>query len=282
MFGEMLTLSLILTPLSFETKKQKLPDTKSSTAASMNLLGFLVNVVREHFPHLLDFQEDLKEAGSAARISASINDVIKQYTDLRQGLKQLNTELAEYWSDESILDAEDKFASVMTKYRTSAAAKFEQLESLYVNMDASWKDVIVFYGENPKMMRPDEFFAVFARFLDNWEKAVQADEKYKAKLQKEEQKRKLEEERKERAKQKQAKEIDSVDISAQAATGTDDDRRMMDNLLDKLRSGEVEARTRRRQKPRRNETGDAKPEQVLDEMDTTVSALDLLNSLDTL
>lgn len=251
----------------------------------MNLLGFLVNVVREHFPHLLDFQEDLKEAGSAARISASINDVIKQYTDLRQGLKQLDTELAEYWSDESILDAEDKFASVMTKYRTSAAAKFEQLESLYVNMDASWKDVIVYYGENPKMMRPDEFFAVFARFLDNWEKAVQADERHKAKLEKEEQKRKLEEERKERAKQKQAKEIDSVDISAQAATGTDDDRRMMDNLLDKLRSGEVEARTRRRQKPRRNETGDAstgKPEQVMDDMDTTVSALDLLNSLDTL
>jgi hypothetical protein len=249
------------------------------------LLSFLVGVVRQHFPHLLEFQEDLKEAGSAARISASINDVIKQYTELRQGLKQLNVELAEYWSDESILDEEDKFPNVMTKYRTSAAAKFEQLETLYVNMDASWKDVIVYYGENPKVMRPDEFFAVFARFLDNWHKAVLADEKYKEKLQKEEQKKKMEEERKERLKQKQAHEIDSVDISAQAETGTDDDRRMMDNLLDKLRSGEVEARTRRRQKPRRTESADtstAKPERVLDEMDTSVSALDLLNSLDNL
>jgi hypothetical protein len=250
------------------------------------LLGFLAGVVRQHFPHLLDFQEDLKESGSAARISASINDVIKQYTELRQGLKQLNVELAEYWSDESILDGEDKFPSVMTKYRTSAAAKFEQLETLYVNMDASWKDVIVYYGENPKVMRPDEFFSVFARFLDNWQKAILADEKYKERLQKEEQKKKIEEERKERLKQKHAHEIDSVDISAQAETGTDDDRRMMDNLLDKLRSGEIEARTRRRQKPHRTESGGdaatSKREQVLDEMETTVSALDLLNSLNTL
>ncbi|KAJ2962598.1 hypothetical protein NQZ79_g2242 [Umbelopsis isabellina] len=261
----------------------KLSDTKSSTASSVNLLGFLAGIVRKHFPHLLDFQEDLKEAGAAARISASINDVIKQYTELRQGLKQLDAELAEYWSDETALEPDDKFASVMTKYRTSAGAKFEQLETLYVNMDASWKDVIVYYGENPKAMRPDEFFSVFARFLDGWQKAVIADEKYKEKLEKDEQKRKFEEERKEKLKQKHTHEIESVDISAQAETGTDEDRRMMDNLLDKLRSGEVEARTRRRQNPRRKDTSNSdQPSTISDELETTVSALDLLNRLESL
>jgi hypothetical protein len=101
---------------------------------------------------------------------ASVNDIIQQYTDMRQSLKQLDHELKTHWTTEKTghIDQDDQFLQVMKDHHQAASDRFEDLEALYLNMDAKWKVTMVFFGENPKSMRPDDFFSVFAAFLAHW------------------------------------------------------------------------------------------------------------------
>ncbi|KAG0177062.1 hypothetical protein DFQ29_005302 [Apophysomyces sp. BC1021] len=261
----------------------KLADTKASNVSSLSLLHVLTGVTRRQFPHLLGFLDDLKDANQAQRIMASVNDMVQQYTDLRQGLKQLKLELDTRWQPEDVeLEEGDRFAEVMAEHHEAAANRFEELETLYVNMDAKWKDVMTFYGENPKVMRPDDFFGNFAQFVASWKIAAAAEEKHTQKMERDEKRKNEEEARKQRLEAKKEAEavaadktvsrVEGVDISEEATTGTDDDRNMMDNLLAKLRTGEAEVRTRQRKA--RNRPVDESAEEA-------ISAEDLLKSLQT-
>ncbi|KAI7869247.1 hypothetical protein BDF14DRAFT_1951245 [Spinellus fusiger] len=255
----------------------KLADTKASNISSLSLLNVLAGVTRREFPHILAFLDDLSNAAQATRIMASINDMVQQYTEMRQSLKQLDAELGMKWQSEDVeLEEGDRFLQVMSEHRESASNKFEELETLYINMDAKWKDVMLFYGENPKVMRPDDFFGIFAQFVAKWKDAAIQEEKFALRAEREEKRLLEEEERKARLQaKKEASAIDEstsqqrvegVDISegnlyclyyyyilyfnplyafVEGITGTEDDRKMMDNLLAKLRTGESEVRTRR-------------------------------------
>lgn len=100
---------------------------------------------------------------------ASINDLVQQYTEMRKGMKELALELGTKWQPEDVeLEEDDKFREIMEKHNDEATTRFQVLESLYVNMDAKWKDVMTYYGENPKVMRPDDFFSTFSRFVTSW------------------------------------------------------------------------------------------------------------------
>lgn len=101
---------------------------------------------------------------------ASVNDLVQQYTDIRQTLKQLEDELTTHWTSDKVgpLDPDDLFPSIMTEYHKVAALRFKDLEALYFTMDSKWKKVISFFGHDPKTMRPDDFFSVFAKFLTQW------------------------------------------------------------------------------------------------------------------
>ncbi|KAI8096734.1 formin homology 2 domain-containing protein [Halteromyces radiatus] len=265
----------------------KLVDTRASNVSSLTLLHVLTGIVRRHFPHVLQFVRDLKDAPQAARVMASINDMVQQYTEMRQSLKQLTLELGTKWQPEDVtLEEGDRFLDVMTEHCEAANNRFEDLETLYVNMDAKWKDVMMFYGENPKAMRPDDFFSTIAQFVTSWKEASIAEEKHSQKIEREEKRKQEELARKERQKKKKIQDtakdesssqrITGVDISEDANTGTDADRNMMDDLLAKLRVGDVEVRTRRtggKQKSRQKQCNDVD--------DDTLSAEALLKSLQT-
>lgn len=147
----------------------KLVDTKASNVSSLTLLHVLTGVARRQFPQLLQFLEDLKEVEQAARITASLNDMVQQYIEVKKDLEDLNLELGTKWQPEDVeLEEGDRFRDVMTAYKDNALNRFENLKTLYINMDAKYKDVMTYYGENPKVMRPDDFFSVFARFVVTW------------------------------------------------------------------------------------------------------------------
>ena len=152
----------------------QLVDTKASNISSLTLLHVVTGVTRRQFPQLLQFLQDLKDIEQASRIMASLNDMIQQYTEMRKGLKDLDLELGTHWQPEDVeLDEEqDRFRPVMGKYQEKASLRFQDLQTLYINMDASWKDVMTWYGENPKVMRPDDFFGTFARFVVTWKVGV--------------------------------------------------------------------------------------------------------------
>lgn len=176
---------------------------------------------------------------------ASIADIVQQYTDMRQGLKHLGVELEAYWKGQHQNDKQDRFYSVMEEYRTSATGRFEELEALYVNVDAKWKDTMVYYGENPRNKRPDEFFGIFSRFIASWKTSAVEEANYTRQQELAEKRRKEVEERRIRA----LKIMDTTDSNSsedtESVSSNHDDRRLMDDLLEKLRSGEKENRPRR-------------------------------------
>lgn len=184
----------------------KLADTKASNVSSVTLLHVLAGVTKRQFPQLLDFLQDLKDVEQAARITASLNDMIQQYTEMRKGLKELDLELGTKWQPEDVeLEEGDRFREVMTTYKEDASNRFQDLQTLYINMDSTYKDVMTYYGENPKVMRPDDFFGTFARFVITWKEATTAEEKMALKQERDEKRKRDEEERKERMRIKKEK-----------------------------------------------------------------------------
>lgn len=152
----------------------KLVDTKASNVSSINLLHVVAGATRRQFPKLLQFLEDLKDIEQAARIVAGLNEMIQQYADIEKGLKILDKELNESWKpgEGNFDETEDYFPAVMKKYQEEANNRFEDLKTLYVNMDAACNDVMSYYGEEPTVARPDDFFSTFARFVSAWKVAI--------------------------------------------------------------------------------------------------------------
>lgn len=150
---------------------------------------------------------------------ASVSDIVQEYTDLRQGLKQLGIELETYWKQND--SEQDRFQSVMEDYRALVLERFEEIETLYVNMDAKWKNVMIFYGETPQSMRPDEFFATFSQFLNSWKQCAYEEIKHHEIKEKEQKRQEVTKEKEQRLKESQVEEGPLVD-----------------DLLAKLRSGE--------------------------------------------
>lgn len=53
--------------------------------------------------------------------------MVEQYTEMRQHLKKLDTELETQWQNVE-LDPNDRFLQVMTKHRNAATERFEELK----------------------------------------------------------------------------------------------------------------------------------------------------------
>lgn len=133
----------------------------------------------------------------------------------------------------------DRFMQVMQEFCQSANDRFEELEALYVNVDFKWKDIMQYYGENPKTMKPDEFFQIFAKFIKSWKIAAVEELNYTEGIEREE-RRKIESEEKRRA-------LSVGEISdSDSHTSEGNDRRIMDNLMEELRSGKGENKMRQR------------------------------------
>ncbi|KAG0169559.1 hypothetical protein DFQ28_004162 [Apophysomyces sp. BC1034] len=246
----------------------KLVDTKG-TEGNTTLLHFLVDSVESKFPRLHQFLDDLRETGQACRVT--LQDMVKDYNELRSGLQKLIQELDNHYEEDYEAPAGDHFAKVMRKFRDEAIGKFEELEVRYTSMDVAYKDVVGYYGENPDQMKPDEFFGIFKTFTSSWERAMSDNKTARQKLERMEYVRRMEDERKERIK---AQKLRGVDTSDSAASGTDEDKNIMDNLLDKLRAGELDTSMKRRNE-RPNNRRMQRSESV------AIMAEDLLKSIQT-
>lgn len=99
----------------------------------------------------------------------TLQDVVKEYNELRSGLQKLIDELDAHYGDDYKPEPGDNFAKTMVEFRDKALEKFEELEVRYTSMDVAYKDAVAFYGENPNEMKPDEFFGIFKTFTSSWE-----------------------------------------------------------------------------------------------------------------
>jgi hypothetical protein len=254
-------------------------DTKATDNSNLTLLHILIGIVRQQFPHILSFIDDLKDVPQAARIMASISDIVQEYTDMRQGLRQLGIELDTYWKGGQVDLEQDRFYVVMEDYRNSVMERFEEIETLYINMDAKWKNVMTFYGENPQTIRPDEFFTIFSKFIECWKTCAYEELKYTQN--KEREQKRIEEMEEKRLKS----------LQANTDTKQDEEGPLVDDLLAKLRSGESltkrrKSRVRRMFKhtksfKRRSSSSSVRRDSIssVNSLAPSISAEDLLRSL---
>lgn len=147
----------------------KLVDTRA-TSNDTTLLHFLCTTIEEKFPSISEnLLKDLELCGEACRVT--IQDLIKDYNELRVGLQTLIHELDCHYSNEYEAIPGDNFATVMYNFRDRAIEKFDQLEVRYTSMDVAYKDVVSYFGEDASDMKPDEFFGIFQTFTSSWNKA---------------------------------------------------------------------------------------------------------------
>ncbi|CAO3587923.1 unnamed protein product [Absidia cylindrospora] len=217
----------------------KLVDTKASNNDS-TLLHFLISTMESKFGNTSNqVLEDLKLCGEACRVT--IQDLVKDYNELRTGLQQITYELDRYNGLDYVTLDDDKFELVMSSFRDMAVEKFDQLEVRYTSMDVAYKDVVSYFGENPDDMKPDEFFSIFKTFTSSWERAKSDLEGIRKKQAQAEKARQYEEQRQQRI--KQAKSSTHV---IEAVSENLEDKHIMDNLLERLRAGEMATATKQR------------------------------------
>lgn len=132
--------------------------------------------------------------------TVTIQDLIKDYNELRVGLQTLIHELDYHYGSDYEAEQDDNYASVMYNFRDRAIERFDQLEVRYTSMDVAYKDVVSYFGEDPGDMKPDEFFGIFQTFNSSWTKAKSDIETHKKKAQQAEKAKEFQEQRKARLK----------------------------------------------------------------------------------
>ncbi|KAF9089575.1 Dishevelled associated activator of morphoproteinsis 2 [Mortierella sp. AD031] len=227
----------------------KLVDTKASNAPNMTLLHFLTSITETTLPDVLNYQQEIAACGTACRVS--LPDLQTDFNHLKTKIKELKTELHTHYFNGWKCSPEDRFYEVMQPFMAT------------VEMEAQYKEVVKFYGEDCRDETRRTFTASF-------EKAREDNQKQK---EKELWREKAKTAAKARQEQMAAKKnrINVQGGGSHDAEGGGDDKEMMDNLLETLRNeGDNDASRRDR---RRKNRVDHTPANV------TVKAQGLLTSL---
>ncbi|CAJ0768525.1 4272_t:CDS:2, partial [Entrophospora sp. SA101] len=242
-----------------------LVDTKASTNSSLTLLHFLANTIESKLPHINEFIEELKDSGLACRVSQQ--EMTGEYRLIGTKLNDLEVELDKNFTDVE-LEENDRFPEIMRDFVKRTKSQFEELQLKYTSMEVAYKDVVSYFGEDPKSTKPDEFFGIFKTFISSYERA-----RHDNKVQKERElvlQKRIEEIE---SRKKKQKDKTSISVKEGIAQDSSEEKYLMDNLLETLRDGrDLDTRTRRKR-------GAGKEKRIERSMSIAVKAESILNRL---
>ncbi|MBZ3872096.1 Disheveled-associated activator of morphogenesis 1 [Sciurus carolinensis] len=204
----------------------KIADTKSSIDKNITLLHYLITIVENKYPKVLNLNEELRDIPQAAKVN--MTELDKEISTLRSGLKAVETEL-EYQKTQPPQPG-DKFVSVVSQFITVASFSFSDVEDLLAEAKDLFTKAVKHFGEDSGKIQPDEFFGIFDQFLQAVSEAKQENENMR--------KRKEEEERRARM-EAQLKEQRERERKMRKAKENSEESGEFDDLVSALRSGEV-------------------------------------------
>lgn len=204
----------------------KIADTKSSIDKNITLLHYLITIVENKYPKVLNLSEELQDIPQAAKVN--MTELDKEISTLRSGLKAVETEL-EYQKSQPPQPG-DKFVSVVSQFITLASFSFSDVEDLLAEAKELFTKAVKHFGEEAGKIQPDEFFGIFDQFLQAVTEAKQENENMR--------KRKEEEERRARL-EAQLKEQRERERKMRKAKESSEESGEFDDLVSALRSGEV-------------------------------------------
>ncbi|XP_054033348.1 formin-like protein 3 isoform X3 [Dryobates pubescens] len=136
-------------------------DTKS-TDRKLTLLHFIALTVREKYPELATFWQELHFVEKAAAVS--LENVLLDVKELGRGMELLRRECSLHEH------------SVLRTFLASSEGKLERLQKDARTAEDAYNTVVRYFGESPKTTPPSVFFPVFVRFIRSYKDAEQENE----------------------------------------------------------------------------------------------------------
>uniref|UniRef100_A0A2I3RSA2 Dishevelled associated activator of morphosis 1 n=2 Tax=Pan TaxID=9596 RepID=A0A2I3RSA2_PANTR len=204
----------------------KIADTKSSIDKNITLLHYLITIVENKYPSVLNLNEELRDIPQAAKVN--MTELDKEISTLRSGLKAVETEL-EYQKSQPPQPG-DKFVSVVSQFITVASFSFSDVEDLLAEAKDLFTKAVKHFGEEAGKIQPDEFFGIFDQFLQAVSEAKQENENMRKKKEEEERRARME---------AQLKEQRERERKMRKAKENSEESGEFDDLVSALRSGEV-------------------------------------------
>jgi cytokinesis protein len=203
-----------------------------------SLADLVERIVRNQYPEWEVFATDIENVIGAQKINVDqLQTDAKKYIDNIRNV-QMSLDSGNL-SDPKKFHPQDRVAQIVQRCMKEARRKAEQMELYLEEMMRTYKDIMVFYGEDPTDDNAKrEFFAKLALFLQEWKRSREKN------VQIEEQRRKNEASMK--RKHPQLKITGSVEGAppSPASAGA------MDSLLEKLRAAAPQARDQRERRKR--------------------------------
>ncbi|XP_025068187.1 formin-like protein 3, partial [Alligator sinensis] len=136
-------------------------DTKS-TDRKMTLLHFIALTVREKYPDLATFWQELHFVEKAAAVS--LENVLLDVKELGRGMELIRRECSLHES------------TVLRSFLGASEGRLEQLQRDSRTAEDAYNTVVRYFGESPKTMPPSVFFPIFVRFIRSYKDAEQEHE----------------------------------------------------------------------------------------------------------
>lgn len=195
------------------------------------LLHFLVDIIERKAPDALNFHEEMQHIDQASRIQP---DQLQNSIELmKRSIESLENDLRVFQPHNS----DDRFGRVMGEFAKKASEKFQQLQKLYTKLDELYQSLAVYYVFDPKIYKMGDFFMDLKSFKDQFIGA----KKENAHLREQEERRRINLERDKKREMDRQKRIQDQ---------SDDEKGLVDNLLNQLNTGNWYAN-----KPKRTRAG---------------------------
>jgi len=180
----------------------------------------------------------------------NLQDVRKDLASLREGLKKIRQELTDHFAN---VEPTNQYGTKMWAFLKKATALLEDLVDGVNAAESTFSEVAQFYGEDEKTTTSSEFYGIFKTFITSYRVSIGTCEAgnssfplmrwQKCKMDNQtlaEQKASAEKRR------MAAEELRVARQKAQEEASESEDTSVLDNLLEKLRSGEKVGRRARR------------------------------------
>lgn len=235
----------------------KLKNTKTQDNKS-TLVHFLVSIIEEKYPDLVQFQDDFTYLEKASKVSDE--SIQGNFRSIEKSLKQVKGDLEN--CKKSSMEG-DKFPEVMEGFIGDAKGQFGVLNNMYNKMNSLFEDMSKYYCFDKKKYNMEDFFGDIKIFQDSFKQALKDNAKQRetnARLQRaKEAKERAQKEKEERMAARKEDEIQGKRIPTRGLGPKDDDLKgAMDNLLDALKTGSAFNTARRKRNPRPHGDGEVK------------------------
>ncbi|XP_045911708.1 formin-like protein 3 isoform X4 [Micropterus dolomieu] len=139
-------------------------DTKS-TDRKMTLLHYIALIVKEKYPELANFYNELHFVDKAAAVS--LENVLLDVRELGKGMELIRRECSLH--DHSVLKA----------FVQASDPQLDKLQKDAKTAEEAFNNVVNYFGESAKTTPPSVFFPVFVRFIKAYKDAVEENEQRK-------------------------------------------------------------------------------------------------------